>query len=162
MRGIRAFVAILGLLVTGAGCTYEEEQKEGFDKDGIPTLKAAKEGPDDPDAPEELTSTPSGLKYRILRKGEGEKPGPKASIRVHYHGWLDDGTVFDSSYASGRPATFGLDQVIPGWTEGLQYLPEGGKIELEVPYQLGYGEEGNSDIPPKSTLHFRIELLKVL
>lgn len=162
MRITGMLFTMLGLLMAAAGCTYEEELKEGLDKNGLPVLKAAEEGPDDPDAPEEFTETPSGLKYRILRKGEGDKPGPKASVRVHYHGWLDDGTVFDSSYASGRPATFALDKVIPGWTEGLQYVSEGGKIELEIPYELGYGEEGTSSIPAKSTLHFKVELLKLL
>ena len=162
MRSNGVVFTVLGLLVTVAGCTYEEEQDEGLDKNGLPVLKAAKEGPDDPDAPEEFTTTPSGLKYRILRKSDGKKPTPEDTVRVHYQGWLDDGTVFDSSYASGRPQTFGLNNVISGWTEGLQYLPEGGKIELEVPSDLGYGDEGNSSIPGKATLHFKIELLKVM
>ena len=115
----------------------------------------------DADAPEEFTTTSSGLKYRIRRKTDGKKPTIKDSVEVHYKGWFDDGKQFDSSYDRGDSTSFPLSGVVKGWTEGMQLVGEGGMIELEVPYQLGYGEQGRSGIPPKSTLHFLVELLKV-
>jgi FKBP-type peptidyl-prolyl cis-trans isomerase len=119
-------------------------------------------GPDDPDAPEEFTETATGLKYRILRKGDGRKPTASDSVTCHYRGTLDDGSEFDSSYSRGSSASFGLGQVIAGWTQGLQLVAEGGKIELEIPYQLGYGENGSPPkIPPKATLHFIVEVIAV-
>lgn len=119
-------------------------------------------GKADPDAPQELVETGSGLKYRILRKSQGPKPKATDSATVNYHGWLDDGTVFDSSYNRGEPFTFGLTQVIPGWTEGMQLLGEGGMIELEIPAKLAYGADGaGNSVPPNATLHFVIELIKV-
>ena len=122
----------------------------------------ASPGPADPDAPREFTTTDSGLKFRILRRGTGKQPIPSDTVKVHYRGRLDDGTVFDSSYERGEPATFRLDQVIPGWTEGLQFVSEGGMIELEIPPELGYGARGaGGDIPPNARLHFLIELLEV-
>lgn len=127
-----------------------------------PGPEPAEAGPRDPDAPEEFTTTDSGLKYRILRKGDGEQPGPVDTVTVHYKGWLDNGTVFDSSYDRGQPTPMRLDGVIPGWTEGLQLVHEGGMIELEIPSDLGYGPSGfPPTIPPNATLHFLIELIKV-
>ena len=106
--------------------------------------------------------TTSGLKYRVLRAGTGRKPRSTDSVRAHYHGWLDDGSVFDSSFERGSPASFSLQNVVPGWTEGLQYIGQGGRIELEIPSFLGYGAEGRpGKIPPNSTLHFVVELLEV-
>jgi FKBP-type peptidyl-prolyl cis-trans isomerase len=125
-------------------------------------------GPRDENAPAEFSTTPSGLKYRILRKSSGEKPQATSSVRVHYRGWLPDpqtpdrGRAFDSSYARGEPIAFPLSGVIPGWTEGLQLIGEGGMIELEIPPQLAYGARGAGDaIPPNSTLRFLVELLEV-
>lgn len=117
----------------------------------------------DTDAPEEFIETASGLKYRILRKSDGKKPTKADTVTVNYKGWLDDGTEFDSSYTRGEPATFGLSQVVPGWTEGLQLVAEGGMIELEIPSELGYGARGTpgGPIPPNATLHFTVELIKV-
>jgi FKBP-type peptidyl-prolyl cis-trans isomerase len=116
----------------------------------------------DPDAPSVFTTTDSGLKYRILRKSAGGKPKPSDQVKVDYSGWLDDGTVFDSSYERKEPATFGLTRVVRGWTEGLQLIGEGGMIELEIPAELGYGAEGKPPtIPPNSTLHFKVELLRI-
>ncbi|TWU21152.1 putative FKBP-type peptidyl-prolyl cis-trans isomerase [Novipirellula galeiformis] len=113
----------------------------------------------DPDAPTEFTETKSGLKYRILRKSAGPKPSPTDNVTVDYTGWLDNGTEFDSSYARRQPTSFRLDQVVPGWTEGLQLVGKGGMIELEIPYELGYGPEGRpGSIPPYATLHFKVEL----
>ena len=123
---------------------------------------AAEPGPDDADAPKEFTKTESGLKYKVLRKGAGKMPTAANSVTCHYKGWLDNGKVFDESYARGEPLTFPLKGVIAGWTEGLQLVGEGGKIELEIPSNLGYGKQGAGGvIPPNATLHFTVELLKV-
>lgn len=112
----------------------------------------------DEDAPEEFTETESGLKYRILRKSDLDKPTANNVVVVDYSGWLDNGTQFDSSYARAEPAQFALSGVIAGWTEGLQLVGVGGMIELEVPSDLAYGEAGRPGIPPNSTLHFKVEL----
>lgn len=119
-------------------------------------------GPADPDAPTEFTTTDSGLKYRIMRKSDGQKPTASQAVKVHYRGWLDDGTEFDSSYSRGEPASFGLTAVVAGWTEGIPLVGEGGMIELEIPSDLGYGPRGRPGIPPNATLHFTVELLEVL
>ena len=119
-------------------------------------------GPKDADAPEEFTWTASGLGYRILRKSDGRKPSATDSVTVHYRGWLDDGTEFDSSYRRSESTSFPLTGVIRAWTEGLQLVGEGGMIELQVPPELGYGTAGSGGtIPPNATLHFLVELLKV-
>lgn len=114
----------------------------------------------DADAATAFTETPSGLQYRILRQGTGATPKASSSVRVHYHGWLDNGKVFDSSYRRNEDISFGLNQVIKGWTEGMQLVGVGGMIELQIPSDLGYGNRGAPpDIPPKATLHFLVELL---
>lgn len=135
--------------------------------------KPLKPGPDDSeeidipgeidkDAPREFKTTESGLKYRILRKSEGKKPDAKASVTCHYKGWTDDGKIFDSSYRRGKTSSFPLRNVIKGWTEGLQLVGEEGMIELEIPYELGYGAAGKPPkIPPKATLHFIVELYRI-
>jgi FKBP-type peptidyl-prolyl cis-trans isomerase FkpA len=120
-------------------------------------------GPVDADVPAEFTSTASGLKYRILRKSTGAKPSARDEVQVHYRGWLDNGKVFDSSYDRGEPISFPLNGVIPGWTEGMQLIGEGGMIELWIPSKLGYGARGaGGDIPPNAPLHFIVELLDVM
>jgi FKBP-type peptidyl-prolyl cis-trans isomerase FkpA len=119
-------------------------------------------GPIDADAPKEFTTTPSGLKYRVLRKGAGGKPKATNTVEVNYHGWLDGGKVFDSSYQRGESIEFPLNGVIPGWTEGMQLVGEEGMIELEIPSNLGYGARGAGGvIPPNATLHFLVELIDV-
>lgn len=116
----------------------------------------------DKDASTSFTETNTGLKYRILRQGTGANPKATSSVRVHYHGWLDNGTVFDSSYRRNEDISFGLNQVIKGWTEGMQLVGTGGMIQLQIPSDLGYGNRGAPpDIPPKATLHFLVELLEV-
>jgi FKBP-type peptidyl-prolyl cis-trans isomerase len=128
----------------------------------VPLAMAAEPGPVDKDAPEEFTKTSSGLKYRIRRKSDGDKPKRANSVTVHYRGWLDDGSEFDSSYKRDETITFPLGQVIPGWTEGMQLVGKGGMIELEIPYELAYGAQGRPPvIPPKARLHFLVELFDI-
>src|SRR5262249_5259120 len=116
----------------------------------------------DENAPDEFTPTPSGLYYRVLRKGGRHKPKSYDMVLAHYRGWLDDGHQFDSSYDSGKPVEFALDKVVPGWTEGLQLVGEGGMIELEIPPRLGYGVHGKPpSVPPNATLHFLVELKRI-
>ena len=116
-------------------------------------------GPSDPDAPEEFTTTPSGLKYRVLRKGSGKVPRPASFVTVDYQGTLESGREFDSSYGRREPSKFNLSSVIAGWTEGLQLVSEGGMIELEIPPELGYGAMGSpGSIPGNATLRFIVEL----
>ena len=112
---------------------------------------------------EGVVQTKSGLQYEVLSEGKGER-SPKATDTVlcHYEGRLVSGKVFDSSYERNQPAEFGLNQVIPGWTEGLQLMSEGAKYRFYIPYLLGYGEQGaGPSIPPYSTLIFDVELIKV-
>jgi FKBP-type peptidyl-prolyl cis-trans isomerase FklB len=109
-----------------------------------------------------VTTLPSGLQYEVLTDGNGPKPGPRSSVTTHYHGTLIDGKVFDSSYQRGQPATFGVNQVIGGWTEALQLMPEGSKWRLYIPSDLAYGKRGaGRDIGPDSALILDVELLKV-
>lgn len=110
-----------------------------------------------------VTVTKSGLQYEVLNEGSGKKPKATDTVRCHYEGRLLDGTVFDSSYKRNEPAEFGLQQVIAGWTEGVQLMAEGAKYRFYIPYMLAYGEGGaGAMIPPFSTLVFDVELIKVL
>ncbi len=110
-----------------------------------------------------VVTTPSGLQYEVLVEGNGNKPSARDTVRCHYEGTLIDGTVFDSSYRRNSPAEFGLQQVIKGWTEGVQLMREGGKYRFYIPYHLAYGEQGaGGSIPPYAALVFTVELLKVL
>ena len=106
---------------------------------------------------------PSGLQYKVIREGQGRKPGRTDSVSCNYEGRFTNGQVFDSSYKRGMPAEFGVNQVIAGWTEALQLMSEGSEWELYIPYQLAYGEAGAPGaIPPCSALIFKVELIKVL
>ncbi|GAB4187758.1 MAG: FKBP-type peptidyl-prolyl cis-trans isomerase [Wenzhouxiangellaceae bacterium] len=112
---------------------------------------------------EGVKQTESGLQYKILEQGSGAKPLATDRVSVHYRGTLLNGTEFDSSYSRGQPATFPLNGVIPGWTEGLQLINEGGKMMLYIPSDLAYGERGaGASIGPNATLIFEVELLEVL
>ena len=132
------------------------EQGKAAKEEGEKYLKenAKKEG---------VITTPSGLQYQVLKEGNGKKPTAKDSVKCHYEGFLIDGTVFDSSVQRGEPAVFGLQQVIAGWTEGLQLMQEGGKYRFFIPYRLAYGEGGaGGSIPPFAALIFDVELLQVM
>ena len=110
-----------------------------------------------------VVTLPSGLQYQVLKEGNGRKPSAKDTVKCHYEGFLIDGTVFDSSVQRGEPATFGLQQVIAGWTEGLQLMQEGAKYRFFIPYKLAYGEGGaGALIPPFATLIFDVELIEVV
>ena len=112
---------------------------------------------------EGVITLPSGLQYQVLKEGNGKKPSAKDSVKCHYKGFLIDGTVFDSSVQRGEPAVFGLQQVIAGWTEGLQLMQEGAKYRFFIPYRLAYGEGGAGGmIPPFATLIFDVELIAVM
>lgn len=112
---------------------------------------------------EGVVTLPSGLQYIVLKEGNGKKPAAADLVTCHYEGMLYDGTLFDSSIQRGEPATFALNQVIAGWTEGLQLMQEGAKYRFFIPYHLGYGERGAGNaIPPYSALVFDVELIKVI
>lgn len=150
-------ISLLGCVLLAAGLTLADE--------AIPFPKLPEgAGAIDAKAAKTFTATESGLKYRILRPGSGVKPLPVQRVVVNYLGWLNNGTMFDNSYQRGMPITFGLNQVIKGWTEGVQQVGKGGMIELEIPGYLGYGLAGspNTGIPPNATLHFVVELIDVL
>jgi len=108
-----------------------------------------------------IVTLPDGLQYKIIKEGAGVAPKPTDNVKVNYKGMLIDGTEFDSSIKRGQPTSFQLNQVIPGWTEGIQLIKPGGKIMLYIPSNLGYGERGPQVIPPGSTLIFEVELLEV-
>jgi FKBP-type peptidyl-prolyl cis-trans isomerase FklB len=110
---------------------------------------------------EGVITTESGLQYEVVKLGTGIKPTIHDEVKVHYHGTMIDGTVFDSSVERGEPITFALTQVIPGWTEGLQLMPVGSKFIFYIPYNLGYGEQQVGPIAPYSTLIFEVELLDI-
>ena len=117
-------------------------------------LNAEKEG---------VVVLPSGLQYKVLEEGTGKKPSATSQVKCHYEGSFLNGMIFDSSYKRGEPAVFGLNQVIAGWTEGVQLMAEGSKYEFYIPYNLGYGEHGAPGaIPPYATLKFIVELIEVI
>ena len=117
-------------------------------------LNAEKEG---------VVVLPSGLQYKVLEEGAGKKPSATSQVKCHYEGSFLNGMIFDSSYKRGEPAVFGLNQVIAGWTEGVQLMSEGSKYEFYIPYDLAYGEHGAPGaIPPYAALKFIVELIEVL
>ena len=108
-----------------------------------------------------VVTTESGLQYEVIKMGKGKKPSATDRVKVHYHGTLINGTVFDSSVERGEPITFGLNQVIKGWTEGVQLMPIGSKFRFYIPQELGYGAQSAGSIPPYSTLICEVELLDI-
>ncbi|MDA1044377.1 MAG: FKBP-type peptidyl-prolyl cis-trans isomerase [Verrucomicrobia bacterium] len=139
-----------------------ETMKAKADQTGTKNTAAGKAFLAENAAKEGVVVTASGLQYSVIKEGEGPKPGPTDKVTVHYTGTLLDGTVFDSSVERGQPATFPLNRVIPGWTEGLQLMNVGSKYTLYVPSDLAYGERaGSPKIGPHSTLIFEVELLSI-
>lgn len=129
---------------------------------GEDNLKAGKEFLEANAKKEGVKTTASGLQYKVIKSGAGHTPKSTDSVKVHYTGKLIDGTVFDSSVARGEPITFGVGEVIPGWTEALQLMKEGDKWQVFIPSKLGYGERGaGTDIGPNSTLIFEVELISI-
>ena len=110
---------------------------------------------------EGVTTTESGLQYKVIKEGDGKSPGPRSLVEVHYQGTLINGTEFDSSYKRNETAKFPLNQVIPGWTEGVQLMKEGATYEFYIPSNLAYGDRNLPNIPAGSTLIFKVELIKV-
>ena len=150
---LRLSVILAAALLVGC----KKETGAGQSDAKAPAADAAKGNMSD------MTKTASGLKYKVLKQGTGTV-SPKATdtVKVHYHGTLLDGTVFDSSVERGQPISFPLSGVIPGWTEGLQLMKVGDKFKFEIPPNLAYGDRSPSPkIPPNSTLVFEVELLDI-
>ncbi|AHM60295.1 peptidyl-prolyl isomerase [Flammeovirgaceae bacterium 311] len=145
-----------------AESTIQQYMQEMMDAKKTKAIEEATAYLDNNKKKEGIQETESGLQYKVIKQGSGKSPGPKDRVKVHYTGMLTDGTVFDSSVERGEPITFGVNQVIPGWTEALQLMKEGDKWTIYIPYELAYGERGaGRDIPPYSTLVFDVELLKI-
>ena len=146
---------------------YFAQQEEKLNKERLEQGKVHKEAGEkylaENGKKENVVTLPSGLQYQVLREGNGKKPKATDSVKCHYEGFLIDGTVFDSSVQRGEPAVFGLQQVIAGWTEGLQLMQEGAKYRFFIPYRLAYGEGGAGQmIPPFATLIVDVELIEIV
>ena len=159
---MKKILLLITMIVCGLGLTscskdddndpivsYEENLKKGQE---YLAENAKREG---------VTVTNSGLQYEVLQEGEGKSPSATDVVKCHYEGRLIDGTVFDSSYKRGEPSEFALNQVIKGWTEGLQLMKEGSKYRFYIPYYLAYGSRGVGNIPPYAALIFDVELIEV-
>jgi FKBP-type peptidyl-prolyl cis-trans isomerase FklB len=149
-------------VMTKLASRVQAEQRERVVQQSAENLKAAEAFLAENAAKEGVTTVPSGLQYKVLTSGSGKSPKESDRVTVHYRGRLIDGTEFDSSYSRGEPTSFGVNQVIPGWTEALQLMKEGDKWELYIPPNLAYGERGaGARIPPNSALIFEVELISV-
>ena len=155
-----ALIAAAALII--AGCGSKEQAVTQVDNpsssDGAEVSVQPAPGEDG------YVTSDTGLKYKDIKVGEGPEVHGGNTVEVHYKGWLDDGTVFDTSKKPGREPfmfTVGNNQVIAGWEEGIQGMKKGGVRELIIPGNLGYGAEGSGPIPPNATLHFTIELLEI-
>ncbi|TGD73874.1 FKBP-type peptidyl-prolyl cis-trans isomerase [Mangrovimicrobium sediminis] len=138
------------------------EQQAAHDQAASTNLAASAAFLEENKAREGVVVTDSGLQYEVLEAGEGDKPGPDDTVEVHYRGTLVDGTEFDSSYQRGQTVTFGVGQVIPGWTEALQLMPVGSKWKLFIPPELAYGAGGAGQlIGPNAALVFEVELISI-
>lgn len=141
--------------------SLQDKLKDFLNNKSSNTLEEGKKFLEENGKRSEVVTTGSGLQYEILHEGNGGKPsGAMSRVTVHYEGKLINGQVFDSSYRRNQPATFGLNQVISGWTEGVQLMPQGSKFRFFIPPDLGYGTRGAGSIPPNSTLIFDVELLQ--
>ncbi|MBJ7540059.1 FKBP-type peptidyl-prolyl cis-trans isomerase [Marinomonas transparens] len=151
--------------VTQAIQTYQQEQTEKaqLEQEKLSAEAKAKSAAwlKEKEAEDGVKKTDSGLLYKVITEGKGEKPKATDTVKVDYEGSLDDGTVFDSSYKRGEAITFPLNGVIPGWTEGLQLMPVGSKYELYIPSDLAYGPGGTGPIPPNAALKFIVELHEI-
>ena len=145
---------LLGLVALSIGLAMPSHAQVGREKgEAFLAENAKKEG---------VKTLPSGLQYKVIKEGTGKQPTKSDTVEVHYKGTLIDGREFDSSYKRGKPAEFGVTQVIKGWTEILQVMKEGAKYQVFIPWQLAYGERGAGDlIGPHETLVFDVELIKV-
>jgi FKBP-type peptidyl-prolyl cis-trans isomerase FklB len=140
----------------------EEENRKAMEEAGAKFKAAGEQYLADNAGRDGVTVTASGLQYEVLSEGNGKSPKATDSVKCHYEGRLIDGTVFDSSYRRGTPATFPLNGVIAGWTEGLQLMKEGAKFRFHIPFNLAYGANGAGEsIPPYSALVFDVELIEV-
>jgi len=154
MRIPTTMIVLALLVVSGPACSKGSEQKTAAQEGNAPAADARETG--------KVVTTASGLQYQVLKEGTGASPSATDSVTVHYRGTLTDGTEFDSSYKRNQPATFPLNRVIAGWTEGLQLMKEGAKYRFTIPSKLGYGPRGMPPaIPPDATLVFDVELIKV-
>lgn len=153
---------LVRLLPLSVSCLFWACTQEGGSRGSAP-VQWEEPSPERVAAASTGGTTASGLEYQVLRAGTGRKPTRRDTVRVHYHGYLPDGTVFDSSVERGEPAVFGMTQVISGWTEGLQLMPVGSKFRFRIPPHLAYGERGSPPkIGPNQTLLFEVELLEII
>lgn len=164
---VAGFFSTLAVITVLAGCNSNDTGVESATVNpGTPAVTAAPGAPGTAapaPAPTGVQTTYSGLKYEVLRPGTGARPASYNRVKVHYHGYLPDGTVFDSSVQRGEPATFGLNQVIPGWREGIPLMQVGAKYRFTVPPHLAYGARGAPPkIGPNQTLMFDVELFEIL
>lgn len=164
-----AFASLVALSACGnknkaeaADTIVEDVQETAAPVDSLAAIFADADKKSDVATDSTYAVTPTGLKYMIVQEGTGKAPSATDNVTVHYTGRLTDGTVFDSSVSRGEPATFPLNRVIPGWTEGLQLMKEGGKAIFFIPSELGYGPDGAPPvIPPYASLIFEVELIRV-
>ena len=156
-------LGVIAFAAASCGSDSESIDDEATPTDvSSPVDTGSQDGSGPPAVTGALEETASGLNYIVIESGSGDSPGLTDTVVVHYTGWLEsDGTKFDSSVDRGTPAEFGLQQVIAGWTEGLQLVQEGGTIRLIIPSDLAYGQAGRPGIPPNSTLIFDVELLEI-
>lgn len=147
--------------MTALGQQVQERQKKAAEEIAAQNKKQGEEFLAKNAKKEGVTTTKSGLQYKVLKEGNGPSPKATDMVRTHYRGTFLNGQVFDSSYERGEPAVFPLNRVIPGWTEALQEMKVGSKWQLFVPANLAYGERGSDDIPPNATLIFEVELLGI-
>lgn len=145
----------------GDGSGQSQQGRTGDKGDAEDNLAESREFLEENGQREDVTTTESGLQYEVIEEGDGPSPADNDRVTVHYTGELMDGTVFDSSRERGDPATFGLQQVIAGWTEGLQLMKEGARYRLYIPPDLAYGENGPPSIGPNQALVFDVELIEV-